>query len=443
MTTASAPFAHELGERQLVPVLLGGDIGSYSLARAFNEAYGVRPIVMSTTLNGVVRDSDIVINEVHPGMDDPDVCVAVLKDIAARHPGADLIAIASADWLVRVLIERRAELEPAYAIPYVDVELLDLVTSKHGFEQLCREYGLAHPQTVVVDLAEGVDVNVGTLRFPVIAKAGSTAAYHAVEFAGKEKVHTVDNASDLADLLTRVHAAGYRDTFLIQDLIPGDDAGLRITNTYVDRAGKARWTVFGHVLLQEHTPSTLGNSSVVLTTSDDPTVAALERMLEGIGWVGAGSFDMKVDPRTGETVFFELNPRLSRSNSYVTGAGRNPAVAYVREWILGVDPVADSDPAERPHLFTVVPRALVRRYVIDADVRAAIKRLYRSGGVTNPLRNRRERQPRRWAYVLAHQVNQVRKYRQWYPKALQLRERAAADAAAAESDAAAASDSSD
>lgn len=432
MTRASAPFAHELGARKLLPVLLGGDIGSYSLARAFNEAYGVRPIVMSTTLNGVVRNSDIVINEVHAGMDDPDVCVAVLKDIAARNPDADLIAIASADWLVRVLVERRAELEPAYAIPYVDAELLDRVTSKAGFEQLCREYGLAHPQTVVVDLAEGVDINIGALRFPVIAKAGSTAAYHAVEFAGKEKVHTVDNAAELTDLLTRVRAAGYRETFLIQDLIPGDDAGLRITNTYVDRAGRARWTVFGHVLLQEHTPSTLGNSSVVLTTQDEPTVAALERMLEGIGWVGAGSFDMKVDPRTGDTVFFELNPRLARANSYVTGAGRNPAVAYVREWILGVEPVADSDPAERPHLFTVVPKRLVKRYVIDADLRAVIKKLYRSGGVTNPLRNPRERQPKRWAYVLAHQVNQLRKYRQWYPKAQQLRERAAADSAASD-----------
>lgn len=427
--SASAPFAHELGERELLPVLLGGDIGSYSLARAFNEAYGVKPILMSTTLNGVVRNSDIVVNEVHPGMDDPDVCVAALLDIAKRNPGADLIAIASADWLVRVLIERRLELEPAYVIPYVDVELLDLVTSKAGFEKLCREYGLAHPQTVVVDLAESIDVNIGALQFPVIAKAGSTAAYHAVEFAGKEKVHTVDNAAELTDLLTRVRAAGYRDTFLIQDFIPGDDAGLRITNTYVDRKGRARWTVFGHVLLQEHTPSTLGNSSVVLTTSDDATVAALERMLEGIGWVGAGSFDMKVDPRTGETVFFELNPRLSRSNSYVTGAGRNPAVAYVREWILGVDPVADSDPDEKPHLFTVVPKRLIKKYVIDAGVRAQIKRLYRSRSVTNPLRNPRERQPRRWAYVAAHQLNQLRKYRQWYPKAQQMRERAGAEAA--------------
>lgn len=426
---ASAPYAHEIAGRTLVPVILGGDIGGYSLARAFHEAYGVRSILMSTTLNGVVRDSDIVVNAVHPDMDEPDACVAALQSIAASHPGADVIAIASADWLVRILVERRAELEPAIVVPYVGVELLDLVTSKHGFEDLCREYGLAHPHTVVADLAAGVEVDTGDLRFPVIAKAGSTAAYHHVEFAGKEKVHTVDTPEALTDLLTKVHAAGYRDTFIIQDLIPGDDSALRITNTYVDRAGRARRTVFGHVLLQEHTPSTLGNSSVVLTTTADATVAGLERMLEGIGWVGAGSFDMKLDPRTGQTVLFELNPRLSRSNYYVTGSGFNPAVAYVRDWILGTDAVQDGDPATREHLFTVVPRTLLRRYLLDDDVKAAVRRVTRAKAISNPLWNRRERQPRRWAYVAAHQLNQVKKYRTWYPRSTQRAERAQAEAA--------------
>ncbi|WP_234986515.1 carboxylate--amine ligase [Demequina sp. NBRC 110055] len=429
-SVASAPYAHEIEGRTLVPVILGGDIGGYSLARAFHEAYGIRSILMSTTLNGVVRDSDIVINEVHPDMDDPDACVAAMLSIAAKHPGADLIAIASADWLVRTLVEHRAELEPTYVIPYVGVELLDLVTSKHGFEDLCREYGLAHPHTVVADLADGVHVDTGDLRFPVIAKAGSTAAYHHVEFAGKEKVHTVDTPEALTDLLTRVRDAGYRDTFIIQDLIPGDDSALRITNTYVDRAGRARRTVFGHVLLQEHTPSTLGNSSVVLTTTDDATVAGLERMLEGIGWVGAGSFDMKVDPRTGEVVLFELNPRLSRSNYYVTGSGFNPAVAYVRDWVLGADAVVASDPATREHVFTVVPRALMRRYLIDADVKAAVARARKAGAVSNPLWNRAERQPRRWAYVAAHQLNQIKKYRTWYPRSRQQAEREQAVTAA-------------
>lgn len=424
-----APHAHLLEGRRLLPVILGGDIGGYSLARAFHEAFGVRSIIMSVSLNGIVRDSAIVINAVEPGMDDPDVAVAALQRIAAENPDASLIALASADWLVRTLVERRAELEPAYAIPYVDPALLDRVTSKEEFAKLCAEYGLAHPRTVVVSLSSGVpDAAAGLfadLTFPVVAKAADSGAFHPVEFAGKEKVAVVDTEGALLALLGKVYQAGYRDAFIVQDFIPGDDAGLRIMNTYVSRDGVPRWSVYGHVLLQEHTPSTVGNSSIVLTEPAPDAVEPFLRLLAGIGWRGAASPDMKVDPRTGELVFFELNPRLSRSNYYVTGSGPNPAVAYVREWILGLGVAEDEvGGPQHPHVFTVVPRWVMRRYLIDADKRGIVKRLRREGRVSNPLWNPVEHNPRRIAYVMAHQLNQIRKYRRFYPRSVQAAERA-------------------
>lgn len=426
--SARPTHAHLLQGRRLVPVILGGDIGSYSLARAFYDAFGVRSTVVSSTLGGVVRDSIYIDNVVEPRMDDADVAVATLLGIAERHEGADLIVCASADWLVRILVERRADLEPHYAVPYATLEALDIVTDKDAFGALCRDHGIGHPHTVTIDLAKPPAPQSVDLTFPVVAKAGNTTAYHAVEFTGKEKVFTVDTPAQLDALLQRIHQSGYRDDFIIQEFIAGDDSGLRILNTYMDRSGKARWTVFGHVLLQEHTPSTLGNSSVVLTVEEPQIVAAAERIMEDLGWRGVGSIDLKIDPRTGEAMFFELNPRLSRSNLYVTGSGVNPAVSYVREWILGLDPVGDDDVTPREHLFTVIPRALLRRYLLDAPVRATVRRLYRARRVSHALVNPRERHPRRWLYVWAHQLNQVRKYRRFYPRSVQRAERAQADA---------------
>jgi len=414
--------------RRLLPVILGGDIGGYSLARAFHEAFGVKSIIVSVALGGTVARSAIVTNEVTPQMDTPQVAVETLQRIAAENPDAELIALASADWLVRILVEHRAELEPRYVVPYVDTALLDRVTSKESFAELCAEYGLAHPRTVVVDLASSVpDAAAGlfsSLTFPVVAKAADSGSFHAISYAGKEKVASVGSEEELLALLAVVYGAGYRDSFIVQDLIPGDDAGLRICNTYVSSAGEVQWTVYGHVLLQEHTPSTVGNSSIVLTGPAPVDMEPFMRLLAGIGWKGFASPDMKVDPRTGELVFFELNPRLSRSNYFVTGAGPNPAVAYVRDWMFGLPATEDEvGGPQRQHVFTVVPRWIMSRYVIDADLRALVRKLRREGRMNHALWNPVERNPRRWFYVHAHQINQVRKYRQWYPKSVQAAER--------------------
>ena len=45
---------------RLQPVVLGGDVGAYSLARTFHEAYGVRSVVVSSVSTGLVRHSRIL-----------------------------------------------------------------------------------------------------------------------------------------------------------------------------------------------------------------------------------------------------------------------------------------------------------------------------------------------------------------------------------------------
>src|SRR5690606_24335366 len=83
--TGAAPAF--VASRDLQPVILGGDIGAYSLARTFHEAYGVRSVVVSSASTGLVRRSRILRSVVEPRMDDGTVLVATLCRIAAEHPG--------------------------------------------------------------------------------------------------------------------------------------------------------------------------------------------------------------------------------------------------------------------------------------------------------------------------------------------------------------------
>lgn len=398
------------------PVVLGGDIGAYSLARHFHENHGVRPTVVSTASTGLMGRSRILRHVVEPRIEDPDVLVALLRELVPDD-GVPGLVIASADRLVSLLVGVRDRLGAHVAVPYVQRPLLQRMTDKASFSELCAELDVPHPRTVVVDLAQPVDVDTSSLTFPVFAKAASTVAYHAVSFPGKSKGFVVPDREHLLDLLRRVREAGYRDTFLVQDLIPGDDSGMRILTSYADASSVVRYSSFGHVLLEEHAPSAIGNPAAILTDHDEVSVEHARRMLAHVGWTGWANFDLKHDPRTGRTVFFELNPRLGRSNFYVAAGQVDPVGPYVREHVLGLEPFA---PGERTqavpgHLFTVLPRPLLLRYVTDAGLRSRVRAAYRSGRVHNPLWYAAERDPRRLAYLAASHVNQVRKFTRYYP----------------------------
>ncbi|XBH23058.1 carboxylate--amine ligase [Jonesiaceae bacterium BS-20] len=415
-----------MSEARFQPVILGGDIGAYSLARSFHEAYQIKPVVISAMSTGLVRHSRILDHRVVPEIDNPQAVVVALRAIADEFSGVQLIAVGSADWLVQLLVENRSQLEDRYVIPYVTQDLLYQLTDKEAFAQLCQEHGMAHPTSVMHNIAQGGAPDLSHLRFPVIAKAASTAEYHDVEFEGKKKVFLVDTEPELLALFDRLKAAGYQGSFVVQDYIPGDDSGMRILTCYSDKSGKVRFSAYGQVLLEEHTPGALGNPAGIITETMPEVVAQASRMLEAVGWTGVANFDLKYDPRDGRYVFFELNPRLGRSNFYITAAGANAIRFYVHEYVLGLDPepravlgsqvtLSEAGELMDEHQYTVLPGALLRRYVGDPALRSRSRKLSLSRRSTNPLWYIKEWDPRRIAYLMVAQLNQWRKYSTHYP----------------------------
>jgi len=446
----------------LQPVVLGGDIGAYSLARAFHEGYGVKSIVVSGVSTGLLRHSRILRHITEPNIDDSKAVIQRLLDIAADNKDKDLIVVASADWLVGVLVHNAEKLRQAgYTVPYVGAELFDRLTDKEAFGELCEQLGIPHPATVVYECApivEATAVGVSTvgrdascstnelsapskgaaalaseqaaqagLRYPLIAKAASSAQWHTISFDGQKKVHTVATPAELDDLIGKVKDAGYTGAMILQDYIPGDDSGMRILTCYSDQTGKVRFSAYGHVLLEEHAPGALGNPAAIITETNKEVVANATKLLEHTGWTGISNFDIKYDPRDGSYVFFELNPRLGRSNFYITAAGTNPVKFYVEELMRGQDaeplavlgvsaPVSRAGELVKEHLYTVLPGQLLLQYLFDPKLRKRTRKLLRKHHYSSPLWYWPvERNPRRLAYIAISQLNHWRKYRRWYP----------------------------
>jgi D-aspartate ligase len=391
------------------PVILGGDAGAYSLARAFHEEYGVRSTVVSIVRTRNMRYSRILTNVVEPELDDPDAMVRTIRDIAARSD-SPVIVVTCVDWYVRALAEHRAKIEDVAVVPYTTVDLLDRVMDKERFSELCVELGVPHPRTVVRH--GGEDVGELDLAFPIIAKPGDNSAWHHVSFTGKRKVHELADPAQLQWLLRTAGDAGYRGAFIVQEMVPGSDAQMRIMTTFSDQRGYVKVAVGGHVLVEEHTPGTLGNPAAIVTGTLPQIESDARRLVEHLGWTGFANFDIKVDPRDDAGYFFELNPRTGRSNYYMTASGVNPAKLWVGEHLQGGNkPI----PIRSSVLYRIVPARLLRRYVRAAGDPEVARRLKNVRRVVNPLRYSGDRSLRRNAWVWLAELNQYRKFKSFYP----------------------------
>lgn len=75
----------EIQEREFIPVLLGSDLNTYSMARAFYEAYGVRSLVIGKAGSGPSCHSRITDFRQAPGLDTQDIFIDTIRKAAAEY----------------------------------------------------------------------------------------------------------------------------------------------------------------------------------------------------------------------------------------------------------------------------------------------------------------------------------------------------------------------
>lgn len=413
-----------------VPVILGGDIGTYTLAREFYEAYGVRSVVLPAAGNGVIEHSVAI--ELRPigSMADEGRVVAALAELADElkaEGNRPLMLFGSLDFHIMLIAKHRAQLESQYVIPYPELETIEGAALKENFYALAEKLDIAHPRTAVHYPGAELESLVGSFDYPVIGKPSSSAEWIAAKFEGKQKIHTINSRAELEALLAKIDGSGYDAGYILQEYIPGGDDAMRLCTYFATQEEKVIFAGYGEVVIEEHAPLVLGNSAAIVTGRNDQMAADGARMLEELGWRGIAMIDAKYDHRDGQIKFFEINPRLGRNHFYLTAAGVNPARFYVTEF-LGAQ-FDDSDPEtdavvetgagvlqlSRQRLFTVLPHHLLRRF-FDSDTGRKAEALLKAGKVSNPLKFSAEKHPRRKLYLLLNAVNHYRKYKAFPPR---------------------------
>ncbi len=400
-------------ELEFMPVILGGDIATYSLARSFHEEYGVRSTAISLYKNWLNSYSSIIDNIIEPRMNETDVFLDKLISLGEKYKGIKkLIILACGDWYVRMIIENRDKLEEYYVIPYVNEEIFNKVVLKDSFYEICEKEGVNYPKTFVWDMEKEQDI-VLPFDFPVIAKPASSAEYHYAQFPGKKKVFKFDSMEELTDMLAKIEKSTYSYKFLIQDFIPGDDTYMNILTCYCDRNSRVRFMSFGRTILEDHGDEGIGNPVAIINKVDRKAMDMAVKFLKSVGYTGFANFDIKYDVRDGKYKYFEINTRLGRSNYYITGSGFNAVKWIVDDLIYNKPFEQELVIADRENLYTVVPKSIILAYSGSEELKNQVKRLYREGKVSNPLDYKGDRNIIHKLYVRYYMLKQKRRFREF------------------------------
>jgi len=399
----------KFNDREFIGVMLGADIGAYSMARAFYQEYKIKSVVIGQSHGlGPAQNSKIIENVIISDPDSPKVFIDTVNGIAERYKEKKLILFACSDLYVKLVVNTSDNLAENVIAPFVDKDTADTLMSKEKFYEICKKHGLDYPKTFIYTKDTPRDFKL-PFDFPIILKPSDGRDYRSREFEGQLKAFTLDTREQLDTMLARTYESGYSSSMIIQEFIPGDDTAMRVLTCYSDKNHNVTMMALGRVILEEHTPFGIGNYVTVINDADPELFATVKEFLEKIEFVGFSNFDMKFDKRDDKYKMFEINLRQGRSNYFVTASGTNICKFPVEDLIL--DKTLETEYLSDPHFTNFVPNFLALSYVDNPALKKLIKQLIRHKRWRNPIWYKRDLGLKRLIYYYASQISYVRKFK--------------------------------
>ncbi|HEV8448901.1 MAG TPA: ATP-grasp domain-containing protein [Gemmatimonadaceae bacterium] len=296
----------------VVLVTDGEQRAALAVVRSLGAA-GFRVIVAAqrkTSLAGASRFAAGKI-QVPSALVDPASFVTAIRSATEANNVGLLIPIAD-DSLLPIL-EAREQFR-GITIPFATLDQMRRISDKGALLRIASKLGISVPeQRVVESRSTAHDVDIPSLRFPVVVKPSRSV----VEIGAKRAKVGVSHAADAAELEARI--ASYPDgafPLLVQQRVVGPGIGVFLLVWNGETVA-----VFGHRRIREHPPS--GGVSVYREAIlPDPELVAKSRaLLDCFMWQGVAMIEYKVEASTGDPYLMEVNGRFWGSLQLAIDAG--------------------------------------------------------------------------------------------------------------------------
>lgn len=190
---------------------------------------------------------------------------------------------------------------------------------KHSLMDLCQKNGFPHPPTTLVEGGAIDHVDYESLVFPILIKPNHTCGGR-----GMTLVNTKEELLKLFPLIYKEYGNCH-----LQSYIPHGGAQVEV-QLYINE--KKRLTQSSVIYKFRWYPESGGSSCCNVSHDDDAIVSICYNILKELNWVGFADFDTIQDPRTGQLLVMEINPRLPACVKTAFAAGIDWGNVLVSEY---------------------------------------------------------------------------------------------------------------
>lgn len=399
-------------------LIIGTDINAYYMSRCYHELTGQKADLIGKENMAFTSVSKITNIQIEPNLWDNDTFVKVLLDYAQKNKNKKILLIGTNDNYVKLISENKKILEKYYIFNYPDIEIVNNLLIKEKFYTKYNNMGLDMPLTYFYKCNQNDSIEKVKEYFkeyPIIIKPSDGVEYHHLEEV-LDKVYKVYNEEKLEEVIKRIEKAGYNNTLIIQEFIPGDDSALFDSLFYVGKDKKAKLATFAQIGLQEHTPTGIGNCTVLVNGFDEhgykeELVYKLKEFIEKIGYQGFAEFDIKYDERDNKYKVLEINPRQSRSGYYMAACGYNLVETLINDLIKNKK--MEFKIIKEKYVLSFVPKKIINKYIENKKLKKEINNLIKNKKIINPLKYKKDMNFNRLKYMFLRDRNYMKKYRKY------------------------------
>lgn len=316
---------------KFLPIILGSDLNTYSIAREIHEAYDIKPVVATSMILLPCIDSHIInFYKKENFSKDPAVFKEVLEKIYEDYKETyeKFIIFAPDDVMRTFVLSNIDNLNFNPLIPYADPEVINGLATKNQFYEKIKDLDLA-PKTLVAD-----SKNYRDLDYPadVFIKPDNDVFYKTLDFDGWQKGYHSKSKEQTLKILQTIFENDYDYKVLVQEFVAGGDGSEYSVEGY--RSKSTTSMAMSRNILLDKRVEWIGNFVAKIDSDEKILFDYARDIVETLGIYGLFNIDFKKDTETGKFYAFEVNLRQGRSHYFATLNGVNTSKLAIDDLVF-------------------------------------------------------------------------------------------------------------